>query len=258
MPPSARRVASRFLLAADPPITEAYYLKLVGLAQKDELLDALPRLQRSKRSILDPDQPMSVSELWEYLAGFDVAPVEIEALKRVPLPKALRAPKGMDYTEFSRAVGKSVMLGVSLEELAKYAPHLKAWAKAIETLPRPAADLYHTEVKKLRLVEARGTEDASWDVGGVLKLSLKAVTPDPKVYRFYLIHELGHALQEKSGLSVTAWDENPYGNPPFVSDYAEVNAMEDFAETFRAFVMEPAHLKKIAPAKYADMARRVA
>lgn len=257
MRPSASRVASRFLAAFDPPVTEAYYEKLVGLAQKDELLDALYRLQRGKRTILDSDRPMTVSELWEYLGGFDVAPVEIEALKRVPLPKAPRAPKGMDYSEFSRAVGKNVVLGVSMEELAQYAPHLKAWAKAIESLPAPVAALYRSEVKKIRLADPRGSEDASWDAGGVLKLSLKRGTPDPKVYRFHLVHELGHALEEKLGLTVTAFDETPYGNPPFVSDYAEVNASEDFAETFRAFVMEPSHLKKIAPTKYADMAKRV-
>ena len=256
MPPSAQRVASRFI-AADPPVTEDYYKKLVELAQREELLDALPRLQRSKRTILDPDQPMRVSELWGYLNGFDVEPAEIESLKKVPLPKTPRAPKGMDYGEFSRAVGKSVVLGgVSTDDLSRYALHLKAWAKAIETLPRAAADLYRSEVKKIRLAEPRGTEDASWDAGGVLKLSLKAGTPDPKVYQFHLVHELGHALEDKSGPIATAW-ESPYGKPPFVTDYAEVNASEDFAETFRAFVMEPAHLKRVAPSKYEDMASHV-
>lgn len=257
MKPSASRVASRFLTASDPPVTEAYYEKLVGLAQKDELLDALPRLQRGKRTILDPDRPMPVSELWEYLAGFDVAPVEVEALKHVPLPRAPQAPKGMDYSGFSRAVGKNVVLGVPMETLPQYALQLKALAKAIETLPAPAAAVYRSEVKKVRLAEPRGSEDASWDAGGVLKLSLKRGTPDPKVYRFHLVHELGHALEEKLGLTVTPWDETPYGNPPFVSDYAGVNASEDFAETFRAFVLEPSHLKRVAPTKYTDMAKRV-
>jgi hypothetical protein len=42
-----------------------------------------------------------------------------------------------------------------------------------------------------------------------------------------------------------------------VTEYAEVNASEDFAETFRAFVMEPAHLKRVAPSKYEDMASHV-
>ncbi len=255
MVPSPLRVASRYLLAAEPQITEAYYQKLVDLAQKDELLDALARLQRGKRTILNPDFPMTITGLWEYLTGFDVAPEEIAALKKVPLPRAPRAPKGMDYTEFSREMGKSVVLGVEFDQIPPAV--LKAWVKAVETLPRHAADIYRSEVKKVKLAPARGTEDASWDAGGVLKLSVKGSNPDPKVYRLHLVHELGHALEEKLGISVTAWDDTPYGKPPFVSDYAEVNASEDFAETFRAFEMEASLLKRVAPAKYADMAGRV-
>ena len=48
-----------------------------------------------------------------------------------------------------------------------------------------------------------------------------------------------------------------YGNAPFVSDYARVNASEDFAETFRALETEPAHLKRVAPDKYADITARL-
>lgn len=253
MPLSPHRVVSRYLLAGSP-VTEDFYRKLLAVAQSEDLPDALTRLQRGRASILDPNFPMTVEGLWDYLTTYEVPRDELHTLMRVPPPKAPKTPKGMSYDEFARDVGKNVVLGVSLGDLNPL--HLKALSWALTNLPRDAETLFRSEVKKIKLTPPRGSEDASWEPGGVLRLSLKNSTPDPKVFRFHIVHELGHALEEKLGLTVTPWDDTPYGNPPFVSEYAGRNATEDFAETFRALVMEPAHLKRVAPSKYSDMRRR--
>ena len=240
-----------------PVVTEPYYLKLLEVAQREDFPDAMTRLTERKRAILDPDSPMEVSALWDYLRYYEVPEEDIKVLQRVPLPRAPRPPKGMDYLEFYKAVGKNVVLGIRESDLPKYGLHLKAWAKAISSLPHRAAALYHSEVRKVILDTSRGTEDASWGSGGVLRLVLKEhSSPDPKIYRIRAVHELGHALEEKLGVVLTPWT-SIYGNPPFVSDYAKINASEDFAESFRSLELDGGDLKRVAPEKYMDLKTRL-
>lgn len=238
-------------------VTEAYYQSLLELALQEDFPQAVTRLQWGKRTILDSDFPMTVDDLWLYLRDREVPLEDIQALQRVKPPRAQRPPKGMSLVEFGESIGKPLAVGMSDGELELVAPHLKIMAKAIGTLPPTSRKLYQSEVRKVVLGRPRGTEDASWGPGGALRLNLKAgSTPDLGVYRSRVVHELGHALEEKLGLIVTPWD-TVYGNPPFISDYARVSATEDFAETFRAWETERGVLRSVAPGKYADMKSRV-
>jgi len=238
-------------------VTEAYYQSLLEQSIQNDFPQALTRLQWGKRTILDPDFPMSVDDLWLYLRDREVPLEDIQALQRVKPPRAPRPPKGMSLVDFGEAIGKPVAVGVSDAELELVATHLKIMAKAINSLPAISRGLYHSEVKKVLLGRQRKTEDASWEPGGVLRLNMRpGTTPDLGIYRSRVIHELGHALEEKLGLVVTPW-ATIYGNPPFISDYARMNATEDFAETFRAWETERGVLRSVAPGKYADMKSRV-
>ncbi|MFZ4600577.1 MAG: hypothetical protein ACOYNN_18190 [Terrimicrobiaceae bacterium] len=238
-------------------VTEAYYQNLLELATREDFPQALTRLQWGKRTILDPDFRMSVDDLWLYLRDREVPPEDIQALQRVKPPKAPRPPKGMSLVEFGESIGKPLAVGMNEGELESVSLHLKVMARAISTLPPTSRKLYQSEVRKVVLGRPKGTEDASWEPGGVLRLNLKAgSTPDLGVYRSRVIHELGHALEEKLGLIVTPWG-TIYGNPPFISDYARVNATEDFAETFRAWETERGVLRSVAPGKHKDMKSRV-
>jgi hypothetical protein len=163
----------------------------------------------------------------------------------------------MTAAEFGDASGKSLIVGLIDEELAAVAPHLAVWARVLAKLPRRAAALYASEVKKIHLARPWGSEDASWHAGGVLRLTFKPTeTPNALVYRARAVHELGHALEEKLGLVVVPWN-SPYGAPPYVSDYAARNATEDWAECFRALELEPRTLLRLAPVKYHDLRARL-
>lgn len=238
-------------------VTEDYYQNLLALATGEDFPQALTRLQWGKRTILDPDFPMSVDDLWLYLRDREVPQEDIRALQRVKPPRVPRPPKGMSLVEFGEAIGKPLVVGMSDGELEAVSTHLKVMAKAINSLPAVSRDLYRLEVKKVVLARPRKTEDASWEPGGALRLNLKpGTTPNLGVYRSRVIHELGHVLEEKLGLIVTPWT-TIYGNPPFISDYAGMNATEDFAETFRAWETERGVLRSVAPGKYTDMKNRV-
>ena len=218
-------------------------------------------LKRLFRSVeLGEIDPFSINDLWDYLKERDVPSEEVTLLQRVPLPVSPKRKKPFTFNEalsaFERDAGKSIILsGINATD-NHLAPALLAATSAILRLPRRAAYLWQSEVKKVRLRgSSRGSEDASWEHGNVLSLVLTKTTSVPS-WVFTVTHELGHALEERIGLMVTPWDETPYGNPPFVSSYAEKNATEDFAETFRALDMEPKYLKRIAPGKYKDMQSR--
>lgn len=163
------------------------------------------------------------------------------------------------YLGIGRVAGKSVVDAYRWKNTKGEIKVLKAILQGIKGLPKyPLAwKLFQSRVNKIYLGEPYGTEDARWDPGGALKLMLK---PDdrtqysPVIWRFRIIHELGHALEDDAQID---YFEGIYGKPPYVSAYAEMNASEDFAETFRALNEEPRKLKQVAPAKYVDMRARV-
>lgn len=256
----AARVALRWLEGSDSNWTIPLLEKLVKVAEPgmpaERALVSL--IRQTKNGLMDP---YPVAELWEYLEWKGALPEEIEMLKKVRPPRAQkrRGPSFADaLRDFERATGKSVMLtNIDLGD-DELAPALLLLTKAVSKLSRRAARLWQSEVKKVNLRgNSRGSEDASWEGGwGRMVVALPKVT-SVGVLRENLIHELGHALEDKLGLTITAWDDTPYGNPPYVSAYAEVNAAEDFAETFRALETEASRLRSKAPAKYEDMLSRV-
>ena len=238
-------------------VTENYFQSLLDEATRIDSPQAITRLQWGKRSILDPNFPMTVENLWLYLRDREVPLEDIANLQKLKPPKPPKAPKGISLNVFMDSVGKPVVLGLRDDELEASGIHLKAIAKAITTLPRISRSLYQTEVRKVSITRPRKTEDASWDPGGILRFSMKLDTaPDVGILRMRTVHEMGHALEEKLGLTVTPWN-SVYGNPPFISDYARMNATEDFAETFRAWETERGLLRSTAPDKYEDMKGRV-
>ena len=103
---------------------------------------------------------------------------------------------------------------------------------------------------------SRGSEDASYTTGGRVTLVLHGAKPVAvAVLRHYLVHELGHALQDQLHLSLPLG--GLYGSPPIISAYAETNPDEDFAESFQAFVETPRHLRRTAPEKESHMSDRM-
>jgi hypothetical protein len=257
------------LIASSVLVAPTFLEKLVDYASKHEDSDsyspmAVHRLRSLIRSVENGNiDPFPVSDLWEYLAARDVDPLEIALLKRVPLPRPARKPTRQAFLEamrdFEAVAGKHVAYNIWLDDpdVDRWSLCVSNWTKAIKGLSKypVAKHLYDSETKKIIVSDKpHGTESAAWRPGGVLFLPLN----DPiTAYVGVLIHELGHALEEKLNLNVTAWDDTPYGNPPFVSEYAKTNAAEDFAETFTTMLMERSLLKRIAPGKYADMKGRV-
>lgn len=246
-------------------ITLPYLKKLIDTADANPEWGTGSPAARVLKSLfrsveLENIDPFSINELWDYLKERDVPSEEVTLLQLVPLPVSPKRKKVFTFKEalsaFERVAKKSVILSGINHTDDHLAPALRAATSAILRLPRRAAYLWQSEVKKVRLRgSSRGSEDASWEPGGILSLVLTKTSSVP-IWIFNVTHELGHALEERIGLTVTPWDETPYGNPPFVSAYADRNATEDFAETFRALDMEPKYLKQIAPDKYKDMQSR--
>jgi hypothetical protein len=268
MIPSASRIATRWLrgsVAWTPEYLQALIDAVVGdpsgWGEGSPAARVLRKMvQSAKYGNIDP---FPIEELWPYLEDQGVDADELRLMRGVPLPHAERTKKGPSFPEawahFERVTEKSTILtGINLDDpdMDRLVPALEAIMKAVGHLPQHADRLWKSQVKKVRLrAKARGSEDASWETRGVLSVSLNRALPVDS-WREFIVHELGHALEEKLHLNVAGSRELPYGKPPFISDYAEVNASEDFAETFRAFELEPGHLRSKAPLKFEDMANR--
>jgi len=264
--PSSDRVASRWRRGS-VNFTAPYLQKLIETAvvnpEWGEGSPAARLLRRLSKSVeMGNLDPFPVDELWEYLESRGADAEEIALLQKVRLPSPPKKKVGPTIYEalmaFDRVAGKPItLINIDLDRDHQFAPALMAISKALAKLPRRSAKLWASEVKRVRL-QAKGTrgEDASWNVGGVIALTLGKTYSVPS-WMSHIVHELGHALEEKIGLVVTPWDETPYGQPPYVSAYADKNATEDFAETFLALELDPGHLKQVAPAKYDDMRSRV-
>jgi len=69
-----------------------------------------------------------------------------------------------------------------------------------------------------------------------------------------LTHEIGHNVYYNMRIDnlalATEWENLYRQNVGFVSDYARTNEFEDFAESYRAYVLEPETLLLSSPAKY--------
>lgn len=67
-------------------------------------------------------------------------------------------------------------------------------------------------------------------------------------------HEIGHTYDFTKGvgpiMTRNFWGGG-FGKEPFVSDYAHTNRMEDYAESYATYHLDPKQLQAAAPAKYA-------
>jgi len=261
--PSPVRVAERHLSRV--PWTSAYLKRLVSTIE-EQMGPGTPGARGLQRLIRQKElgfmDPYPIEKLEERLEDWEAYPEEFAALRAAHPPRSPRPLQdryGISVWDAISAVEKAsgkdaIQVNIDLDKDYHLIPALLMWAKAFKTLPkyRRAWNLLGSEVKKLRLQGKGRGPDASWEPG-LIFLNLSKTPQNVEAARQILVHELGHALEAKLGLIVTAWDDTPYGHPPYVSTEADVNAAEDFAETFRALEVEPALLRRIAPAKYTDM-----
>ena len=102
------------------------------------------------------------------------------------------------------------------------------------------------------------------DEHNVSKIEINRQTPegsdDPDEMKRTITHEVGHNVyynlaevhrDEWKGISSSSAPDE------FVSDYAQTNEREDFAESYMTYVHDPAYLKAVSPAKYEFMRKHV-
>jgi len=88
---------------------------------------------------------------------------------------------------------------------------------------------------------------------GTLALTIGKGALSPAVGAGFITHELGHGVEEAEHVKGAPW-----GQPPFVSDYAESKPdIEDFAESFRVYIEKPAELKRVSLGKFEAMKKIV-
>jgi len=232
--------------------------------------------------------PETQQDVWDGLEFRGVPSWELDALKRVRyIQPAKEKPKAV-FTQpllkrLSQASGQPVYLlrvrpngpytpredhiylTDAVPDLDLFVEEIQAWTKAFEGLsryPKVMATL-HKHCRQVTLDPTqRGSASASWRDGEkalILRLGRTLSTSVPYL-RSILIHEIGHMRADETDLSkVDLWlNRTPYGNPPYISEYAGKNAEEDFAETYRAIWLEPSALRSKAPDKYLDMRKRIA
>lgn len=247
----ALRVARRFQ-------AEALVTKEVAeeLAKRPGLSPITVKKLRSLVNDLDFGglDPFPLSELKGYLVDRGAPEEEVDEL----LAKKVRVPRKSlswsdAYLAFGREVGKSVVFDGALEHDPEAPQAVMAWVKAFKAMKPKAKAAFAKVVRKVSLRRPRGSEDASWESGGVLALAIRKGGPSPAVGAGYITHELGHGVEEAERVSGPPW-----GAPPFASDYAESKpAIEDFAEAFRVYIEKPSELKKVAPEKFEAMKKIV-
>lgn len=260
------RLASVNASGTAPLITVPYLKSLIKTVVSDptgygtaspaaRILESQVRELSNKWSLVEP---YPVRDLFSWLEDSGVPQDELKALRKVRLPR-VKKRQGMTFPDalglFTKITGKPVVLSGVDSGDDSLAPRIVEWAKAIKGLKGSCLRLWNSRVRKVRLVPPRGmSEDASWESPDVV-LALRPGKVLTK--RQFICHEMGHALEDKLHLVVTPWDDTPYGNPPFISDYAKTNAAEDFAETFAHILTEPSRVRSKTPAKYRDMIERL-
>lgn len=69
-------------------------------------------------------------------------------------------------------------------------------------------------------------------------------------------HEIGHTYDFSVGVGPILsrnFRGGGFGDEPFISHYAETNRMEDYADSYAAYHMDPEHLQRVAPDKFAAL-----
>ncbi|MDQ7825332.1 MAG: hypothetical protein RDV48_21200 [Candidatus Eremiobacteraeota bacterium] len=82
----------------------------------------------------------------------------------------------------------------------------------------------------------------------------QTVAIDPTWARTVAIHEVGHTKDFSTGpfglMPAESMTGSLWGKPPYISDYAKTHRVEDFAESYATYHMNPSALKEQCPAKY--------
>ena len=285
--PQANAVVQRYLVAVDlnrAPITLPYLKKLlahVEAANTDEnsewhgswsnvppYLTRLVKLSQTE-GLESWGMPKTVGEMFTRIGERGLLPQELlprlRNLVPAPQPKRVEAPSVIQ-TRVDALVKelREILPGSTVLYAADVTHEHENWLKALTKAFKVLKSRYpfpwmvaSREMKKLVLDGknrlGKGTEEAFWTHTRMV------LRPKTGVGLGTLIHELGHAFQDMQpdSFEIDSWNAG-YGNPPFSHTYFEDRAVEDFAECFRQFWMEPSVLKSKAPAKYVDMARRVA
>jgi len=261
----AHAVLARFVESA--PVTAPYLQKLIAFMEAENTSETsewrggwtstIRRTQSWLKQIAANDVydvPKTVGEMFQWFEGWSgLEPPQVAELKDVAMPRAPKSkPEASFYDarrELEKVTGKNVTYEGSLEH-RKDAPELIAlWSRAFKKLKAPAKRAMGVVSKILLANKARGSEDASWDGQGTMRLVLReGHVPSIDVLATYITHELGHGVEERHHVDLNA---PPWGQPPFISDYAESKPnIEDFAESFASYALEPGHLKAKAPDKF--------
>lgn len=290
---SALRVAHRFMSLASlrlgaglaVPVTSAYLKRVLDFmvsANEDENSEwkgswsnFIPDFRRLATRSLEDTKSLwgsvpTVAEVMDRMRDQGLHEVLIQqVLDAVPLPKAPRPPPTQDQTKadfakvvdsFRETLPPSASLNVRHEHEATpgKAKDLKAWTRAFKTVKAKYPQVWAVLSQKLRVIvlEVRptGTASAAWSLQLLINLNDRPLSS----YAGTLVHEVGHMFEDlqPDQHDIQGW-QGLYGNPPFSHNYLKERPVEDFAECYRQFFTEPSLLKRLAPAKYADMAARI-
>jgi hypothetical protein len=245
-----RELLNRLEEAAEVMVTEPYLEKIIKEIDASNAPTAARLLQSLLRSLKNGGiAAFPAAELAEYLRerGTDDDEVALVMATKVRAP---RAKKTVSFTDafilFGRETGTSVVPDMRFESNDQAGQAVMDWMAGVKRLKPAAKRIWGQAVKKVHLGAPRGTEDASWENGGRINLTVNR-TADPVVRATQITHELGHAFDEIHHLS----GGSPWGSPPYASEYAEDRPhVEDVPESFQLYVYDPAALKRKCPKKY--------
>lgn len=155
------------------------------------------------------------------------------------------------YVALKRVTNKPIEV---LNELDKRQfKAVQDWISAFEELKRLKApwNIFESETKFVEIGLPQGTEDAHWKPGKILFLATEGAGYNTRHMLCGLVHELGHALEEKLGIGqdIVA-GKTIWGKPPYANNYCAVNGYEDFAESFMLYVLQNDLLKRSAADKH--------
>ena len=132
----------------------------------------------------------------------------------------------------------------------------------------------HSDVKRVKGIEYTDkyiSDESTYIAGrcitdehGVSRIEINRQSPDgshdAEDMKQTITHEVGHNVYHNLDEGQREeWSElNAYSAPDeFVSDYAQTNEREDFAESYMAYVHDPEYLKAVSLAKYKFLQQHV-
>lgn len=125
-------------------------------------------------------------------------------------------------------------------------------SEALDALPLKDA----TAVSTIGVVEGMGAQGIAGVAHSVLTHSRilleRSELAIPGWNKEVTTHEVGHTVDMREGIGplLSASSRGGFGRPPFVSDYASTNRMEDFAESYVRYRTDPTGLKDFSAGKH--------